>query len=63
MRACLFSKRIYTKVSEVRVKFSITSGYAPPPRVHNISSTYYPPPLGGGPYFSDAFLRLRLVLG
>jgi len=22
-----------------------------------------PPPFGGGPYFSDAFLRPRLVLG
>ena len=51
------------QVSEVRVRLSITLGYARPPKVRDISSKYYPPPFGGGPYFLDAFLRPRLVLG
>ena len=51
------------KVSEVRVKLGITLGYARPPKVRDISSKYYPPPFSSGPYFLDASLRPRLVLG
>src|SRR5258706_16457985 len=53
----------YAQVSEVRVKLGVTLGYARPPKVRDISSKYYPPPLGSGPYFLDASLRPRLVLG
>ena len=57
------SKYSQIQVSEVRVRLGVTSGYARPPKVRDISSKYHPPPLGGGPYFLDAFLRPRLVLG
>jgi hypothetical protein len=51
------------KVSEVRVRLGITLGYARAPKVRDISSKYISPPLRGGPYFLDAFLKPRLVLG
>ena len=50
-------------VSEVGVKLGVTLGLRTTPKVRNISSKYSPPPFSGGPYFLDAFLRPRLVLG
>jgi len=39
------------EVSEVRVRLSITSGYARPPKVRDISSKYHPPLLVVAPTF------------
>ena len=39
------------KVLEVWVKLGITFGYVRPPKVRNISSKYYPPPLVVAPTF------------
>jgi hypothetical protein len=47
-------------LKKVRVRLGIASGYARVPKVRDLSFTYrshITPPLGGGPYFSDAFLR------
>jgi len=39
------------KVSEVGVKLGVTSGYARPPKVCDISFKYHPPPLVVAPTF------------
>jgi len=43
------------QVSEVRVRLGITSGYARPPKVRDISSKYYPPLLVVAPTFRRVF--------
>ena len=54
-------KNANSKVSDLGVMLGVTSDYARAPLCPRHIVHISPP--GGGPYFSDAFLRPRLVLG
>jgi len=52
---CIILSRMHDEVSEVRVKLGVTSGYARPPKVRDISSKYHPPLLVVAPTFRTRF--------